>query len=750
MTLKMENRWKWVLFWSVWSLIIASVYWLLGPYAYVRIRDAADSDLPLQILASRNVFTYGATFWNHSASGGFPVWISQQVDSLLWATPFAILPPWAALGMIMVLQRFVAGYFFFLLFRRYYASPMVSLFGGILFSLNSWNVDDWRLIDALGLPATPMFLYFFARLLELPSRSKIGIRSIVLGMCVGIGASAAYYTTFLIMFLPLWFLLIHRTPLKDLWLPFLLFSTGAVLVEAPEVIALMSYAPYSARFLSDAPVQPHAPPPVWETWTYFGQMLPGPNRIFLVLAMVGMIITQNSRGLFLRSTLLLAICLFSQPGLRWFLFFSGITIPFTGIALDDIKQFTFITSVAVATIGLHMILVRIQSLGSWTPWWKNRATAALLTLYSCIILINTQHLLVNLARRSYSDNYHVLFENPALKALAEKTKNDPPFRVATLVAKKPSTSSASGQNVYPNYSFVYGFQTVDGFYRQCPQLLYHYWLRVTSKIIDQRPQLKESMKAYQYLFTLESHGFNNDQGMIPVANPEPIPFADWYRLNLLSLSNTRFIFSHWPIHHPELQLIHDPVQEKEIRKKWAHYRKREMVLGVLQGEPPPNALYIYENRSVLPRAFLVGQVKMFPDQTTLLDALQDQPRAELAKTAFVQPEAIHDSSRYPSPVTDYHASVSYPRPDQVIVDTEAKQASILILTDNYDPNWRAWVDGVEKKLFPVDYLYRGIELDPGKHHIVMKYSGHPTPFHGINVFAKNSGENEKTDQGNRI
>ncbi|MBF0146523.1 MAG: hypothetical protein HQL84_10210 [Magnetococcales bacterium] len=716
-----ENGWKWFLFWFIWSLILSGLFWVLGPGSYLRIRDAADSDLTLQIIAARDFLRHGATFWNPHVGGGLPAWGSHQVDSLLLTFPFFFLPPWAALGLILQLQRFVAGYFSYRLFRSMNVGPRASLIAGLLYSFNNWGVEDWRLTDALGLPATPMYLYLFDRLLKLPSKRVALAGAFVLGIGVGLGGSAAYYTSFFLLFLPLWFVIVSRVPLKSLWPFYGLFAAGAVLVETPEVLALFSFALRSSRTL----VQPNADPgsvELWAgTWNYFHTALPTPMLVLLLVSLLGILVRGKGRGLFLRSIFLFLFILSYQPLLQWSLFLSGMKMPFTGLSIYDFKNSLFFTTVAVVTIGLHRVLEGIQTFSFPKAAWNSRVEGVILAVYVFMILYAGQALIVNLARRSHSDNYHAIFEHPALKTLAEKTRNDPPFRVATIVAHGSTTSSASGHNFYPNYPLVYGFETIDGFYRMYPMRLYHYWRRVIARILSERPELDNTIKFYQYLFTLNSHGFDRFRAMIPVASSDPIPFDQWYRLNLLSLSNTRFIFSHWPLTHPELQLVHDPVEERKIRQKWEQYRKREMILGVLNGEPPPHALYIYENRSVLPRVFLVGQVRVASNQAEVLDALERSSVSELSKFAWVEPGAIENPSRFAAPLNGYKTSLFYPRPDRVRIRCRADAPSILVLTDNYDELWRVRVDGEEQKLFPVDYLYRGVALGPGTHDIVMEY-----------------------------
>jgi uncharacterized membrane protein YfhO len=53
--------------------------------------------------------------------------------------------------------------------------------------------------------------------------------------------------------------------------------------------------------------------------------------------------------------------------------------------------------------------------------------------------------------------------------------------------------------------------------------------------------------------------------------------------------------------------------------------------------------------------------------------------------------------------------------DEVILKVTTEKPGILVMSDLYTPDWRAWVDGRETKLFRANYAYRGISVQAGKH-----------------------------------
>lgn len=59
-------------------------------------------------------------------------------------------------------------------------------------------------------------------------------------------------------------------------------------------------------------------------------------------------------------------------------------------------------------------------------------------------------------------------------------------------------------------------------------------------------------------------------------------------------------------------------------------------------------------------------------------------------------------------------------PNAVTADLEAARGW-MILRDQIFPGWRAWVDGVERPLFPADLLFRGVEWPGGRHTLRLAY-----------------------------
>ena len=60
-------------------------------------------------------------------------------------------------------------------------------------------------------------------------------------------------------------------------------------------------------------------------------------------------------------------------------------------------------------------------------------------------------------------------------------------------------------------------------------------------------------------------------------------------------------------------------------------------------------------------------------------------------------------------------------PERVCIDVESGESGTLVLTDQYFPGWRAYVDGVERPITPVAALFRGVNVDAAGHRIEFRY-----------------------------
>lgn len=124
---------------------------------------------------------------------------------------------------------------------------------------------------------------------------------------------------------------------------------------------------------------------------------------------------------------------------------------------------------------------------------------------------------------------------------------------------------------------------------------------------------------------------------------------------------------------------------------------------------------MWENRQVLPRAFVVHQADVIPD---------DQVWAKLIEPAFPAERVVllseGQSLREPENFPDQVVFAEY-SPERLVMQTNTLHTGYLVLTDSWYPGWVARVDGKEAAIYRADYIFRAVYLEAGKHQVVFEF-----------------------------
>ena len=67
------------------------------------------------------------------------------------------------------------------------------------------------------------------------------------------------------------------------------------------------------------------------------------------------------------------------------------------------------------------------------------------------------------------------------------------------------------------------------------------------------------------------------------------------------------------------------------------------------------------------------------------------------------------------------ATITKYEPNRIELETKANQPSILVLSENHYPGWRAYIDGRFTDTLRVDYNLRGVAVPAGEHKIEFIY-----------------------------
>jgi hypothetical protein len=158
---------------------------------------------------------------------------------------------------------------------------------------------------------------------------------------------------------------------------------------------------------------------------------------------------------------------------------------------------------------------------------------------------------------------------------------------------------------------------------------------------------------------------------------------------VLNMLNCRYVLSGGPLRHP-------PDWEEVFRDKGA---------------------VAYRNKTSLPRAWLVGDVRVVPGKEKMLRQLAD-PAFDPAVTALVYVPPPSDIAM----TVDGEVEVTSYTPNRVELRAWSGAPTYVVLSEMYYPaGWRAYLDGNEIPILQTNHALRGIALPPGDHQIVMEF-----------------------------
>jgi len=129
---------------------------------------------------------------------------------------------------------------------------------------------------------------------------------------------------------------------------------------------------------------------------------------------------------------------------------------------------------------------------------------------------------------------------------------------------------------------------------------------------------------------------------------------------------------------------------------------------------------LFEHVNPLPRAKLFTQWQISTNTQETLKKLADpsfDPHAAVLLSDTLPssaPPAVSNAA--PGTVEIIHYE-----PKRINFKANATAPSMLLMTDKFDPEWKATVDGKEAKISRANYTMRGVFLPPGQHEVTMSF-----------------------------
>lgn len=752
---------------------------ILGPYAPVRIDDRFDIGFVAMKSIGENLLRHGLHFWDGSVISGVVTAASTGFSLFHPAVILSgIMPLWGVYFLWKIVAAFAAGYGMYLYLSRILRlSSLASFCGGLMMLAATRQHDIVSLFQYLF----PMYLYCFDRCVnEQLLRNKF--RYILVLTIIFISA-LPHVTIPFIPVIHLAMIIFFVRPLglfKKYLIWFFCVWSIYIAVQSPTLYLLISEAAYSQRIEFQSYWLSNYYVGQWIVDNFFmpasmpnlSILLPTAlciisfvfmkSRIlrfwwgFFIILFLIMSVTESSFGMSLHKylgmlrvtrfseVLPFVFCLLSSYGLYFlekiYMGEKPIEIIFPGLKAEVVLKKIFpLVLLLLVILSVYLFLKNPSLVPAIMLIFFLFVPALCLTVYYfaakkrewrwssfallAVVLFYLAGSRAEFTLRYTLIPYNVYFHNDIAEKIGRELEygTDRFYRSASFL-RMP-------------YALQYhGLQTLDGNLGIYPVRFKHYWQAVVSPWLD---KASKDERDYFLYYGPKVYLYHTPRG--PNKFTEYIPEVNF---NLLALGNVKYVFSFAPIKNPEQYnirpyLFPESVNNKEylkflnlmekitsVRGKLSFLNLKDLATFIADEKFDffhfPQVVYVINN--VLPRTFIVGNRDIFENERTALDALSRMSVPELSKkVVLIKSDMFEEALPVRQVDLKWSAKIVSYAPDNLKIAAATEKDAILILTDNFHRNWKAFLDGRSIPVFPAYVTFRGVIVPAGKHIVEFKY-----------------------------
>ncbi len=120
----------------------------------------------------------------------------------------------------------------------------------------------------------------------------------------------------------------------------------------------------------------------------------------------------------------------------------------------------------------------------------------------------------------------------------------------------------------------------------------------------------------------------------------------------------------------------------------------------------------FERQVSLPRAFVVPSARVLSSGDEVLAALQQSDFDPRRQVLLEEPP--ERQVRAALSLGDTQVDFIVDEPERVVIDVSTETPGFLVLSDQFNPGWRAFLGDREVDIYRANYLFRAVELEPGR------------------------------------
>jgi len=724
-----------MIFWGF--LLLAVLYFfnvILGPYAMVRLHDTFDTDFLHYVIQGKLLLKFGFFGWYPDWAGGMPSFVAMHPPYYPLSLISAFVPLWLTYSLLCVGFMALAGYGMFrmlqVLFRL---DQRIALLGGILFTLANWAFSGFVINEVFNY-LFPLFVVWSIELCQ--SRlSTLQKTWRILGL---LAISVLSYSVITLPFFPIIHLALvlaygqPRENLKRLVLQTILIWTGYVLIFLPYIYALYDYIPFAHRNYDC--VYNGLFPSINKFCYIFG-------RIILITPVTPLFICGVPLLRFSRNYRLISVLIFLSAAIYAF-FESPLRCVFANTFLMkmDLSHFNLVliilltiaaslfiaetlslkrgrpsilaciiafaaamfqpnpfVGISVLAMGLSLLAIIRLGNSSETSVWQD-SSSGMLWFTVFVIALAVMGMAAKGTDIGVSQPYARLYNNHPELNLAAQDGSPSAFRVGTV-------------DIHPGVTQSYGLETVG----QRGPLFSKYYKQLIKGIILPQLQDPADEKFFDTHWT-ELYLTTEQSRLVP---PDQRPVTDW-NIPLLLMMNVKYLVARQPIVGIEPYTdMHQKIDGQGLPVKFLKNTKVDNLFKL--------PLYLYRFKEPFARGYLATTPVILPNNQEVMQRLAQQSVADLKEKVFFSADAVSNRSWPERPlkmtaIPEDHLNLTEYTPDRLVFKGDLKSPAFLVITNNYDPHWFAWVDGQPAPIYRANLAFQAVFINKtGPFSAVLEY-----------------------------
>ncbi|MFN0120969.1 MAG: hypothetical protein ACKV2V_10740 [Blastocatellia bacterium] len=142
-----------------------------------------------------------------------------------------------------------------------------------------------------------------------------------------------------------------------------------------------------------------------------------------------------------------------------------------------------------------------------------------------------------------------------------------------------------------------------------------------------------------------------------------------------------------------------------------------------------DVMTVFRNKRVLPRAWLVAEAESAGPEGSLFRIQGKSLKPFDPRRTVLLEKPAHELPALPGgPIApDARADIRTYEPGNIVIETKAGTAAVLVVSEVEYRGWEAWVDGAKAPILTANYFLRGVALPAGAHRVEMRYSDSTLP-----------------------